>query len=186
MLALRTLEFDRIVEVVTGLALTPLGAAALAALEPETDPKAVGMALNATSETTAYLRDQSAVSRCAPAAARGRAGRSRRVEGRPLDPLPLRSVADFLDSVELARSADPPGRGFVSDPHRHRRARRRASNRRSPAVRRAIDPAGEVLDTPARRCERFAIGCGRSANGCARPSNSSFAARTRRSTCRSR
>ena len=49
MLALRTLEFNRIVDAVTALALTPLGSAALAALEPSTDPKIVVAAQEATS-----------------------------------------------------------------------------------------------------------------------------------------
>ena len=54
-LALRTLEFDRIVEVVTGLALTPLGERELAELQPEIDPTAVANALNATTETTTFF-----------------------------------------------------------------------------------------------------------------------------------
>ena len=37
----RTLEFDRIVDAVTALAVTPLGAAELTELEPSTDPKVV-------------------------------------------------------------------------------------------------------------------------------------------------
>src|SRR5690606_1657629 len=53
--ALRTLEFDRIVDVLTGLALTPFGARAIAALVPDTDPKAVAAAINATTETSAFL-----------------------------------------------------------------------------------------------------------------------------------
>ena len=55
MLATRTLEFDRIVDAVTALALTPLGAAALSELEPSTDPKVVVAAQEATSETVRFL-----------------------------------------------------------------------------------------------------------------------------------
>src|SRR5262245_24732025 len=104
MLALRTLEFDRIVDVVTGLALTPLGAAALAELEPATDPKAVAAALNATTETTAYL-ESNALFPLRAGSGLGEALDSLAIAGQILDPLPLRSVADFLDSIELARGA---------------------------------------------------------------------------------
>ena len=55
MFATRTLEFDRIVEAVTGLALTPLGSASLSELEPSTDPKIVVAAQSATSETVRFL-----------------------------------------------------------------------------------------------------------------------------------
>src|SRR4030095_7626329 len=67
------------------------------------------------------------------------------VAGQILDPLPLRSVADFLDSVELARNAvRQAGGGF---PILDRIAARAASFRNEiAAVRHAIDPGGEVLD----------------------------------------
>ena len=55
MLATRTLEFDRIVDAVTALALTPLGAQVLAELEPSTDPKIVVAAQAATTETVRFL-----------------------------------------------------------------------------------------------------------------------------------
>ena len=54
-LALRTLEFDRIVEVVRGLALTPLGASRACGAGTGHRSEAVAAALNATGETTAYL-----------------------------------------------------------------------------------------------------------------------------------
>ena len=47
--ALRALEFDRIVSVVTGLALTPTGAARLENLGPLTDSSRVIAAQRATS-----------------------------------------------------------------------------------------------------------------------------------------
>ena len=55
MLATRTLEFERIVDAVTALAITPLGAAELAELQPSTDPKIVVASQAATSETVAFL-----------------------------------------------------------------------------------------------------------------------------------
>ena len=50
----RTLEFDRIVDAVTELALTPLGSASLATLEPSSEPKIVVAALAATTETVKF------------------------------------------------------------------------------------------------------------------------------------
>src|SRR4029450_1106081 len=95
-LALRTLEFDRIVEVVSGLALTPLGAAALASLEPATDPKAVAAALDATGETTAYL-ESNALFPLRAGSGLGEALDALPIAGQILDPLPLRTGADFLE-----------------------------------------------------------------------------------------
>ena len=52
---LQALEFDRIVEVVQGLALTPLGANELRQLRPLTDPTRVSTALSTTTECVRYL-----------------------------------------------------------------------------------------------------------------------------------
>ncbi len=144
MLALRTLEFDRIVEVVAGLALTPLGAGALSRLAPETDPRAVADALNATTETTTYL-ERNAVFPLRAGSGLDEALGALTLAGQILDPLPLRTVADFLDSIELAgasvrqASGDFPilsgiVRGAPSFTHE------------IGSVRHAIDPSGEVLD----------------------------------------
>jgi DNA mismatch repair protein MutS2 len=138
MLALRTLEFDRIVEVVSGLALTPLGAEALAALEPATDPKVVAAALNATGETTAYL-ESNALFPLRAGSGLDEALDALGVAGQILDPLPL-SVADFL-----IRYNETPFGGqacFHPRPHVARAAASGADRRR----RDAIDPGGEVLD----------------------------------------
>jgi len=53
--ALRALEFDRIVEAVTSVALTPMGAERLQGLAPATEAHAVAHQLAATSETARYL-----------------------------------------------------------------------------------------------------------------------------------
>ncbi len=143
-LALRTLEFDRIVEVVTGLALTPLGSAALAELQPQTDPRLVADALNATTETTAFLESNPVFPL--------RAGTGIEdalvvltVEGQLLDPLPLRLVADFLDSIDVASVAVRQATGafpiLVSVVGRAASFKQEVGQ-----VRRAIDPGGEVLD----------------------------------------
>src|SRR5688500_8828201 len=104
MLALRTLEFDRIVEVVSGLALTPMGTEVLAQLQPHTEPKAVAAALNATTETATYL-EHNALFPLRAGTGLSDALAVLPIEGQLLEALPLRAVADFLDSVEAARSA---------------------------------------------------------------------------------
>jgi DNA mismatch repair protein MutS2 len=144
MLALRTLEFDRIVEVVTGLALTPMGAEVLAELRPHTEPKAVATALNATSETSTYL-EHNALFPIRAGAGLDDALEILPVEGQLLEPLPLRAVADFLDSVEIARAAIRATTG--SFPILTAIASRAASFKHEvAAVRHAIDPSGDVLD----------------------------------------
>ncbi len=52
---LQALEFDQIVEVVQGLALTPLGAVELRQLRPLTDPRNAKKALSTTTECVRYL-----------------------------------------------------------------------------------------------------------------------------------
>jgi DNA mismatch repair protein MutS2 len=102
--ALRALEFDRIVEAVTGFALTPMGAERLARLAPSTDPHRVAQLLAATTETARFisanglfpLRASSDLPQILGALA---------VEGRPLEALRLLSLAAFLDSVEESRLA---------------------------------------------------------------------------------
>jgi DNA mismatch repair protein MutS2 len=144
MLALRTLEFDRIVEVVAGLALTPLGAEVLAELVPQTEPTAVADALNATSETTAYL-ESNALFPLRAGSGLDDALRALQTEAQLLEPLPLRVVADFLDSVELARTAVRAAAG--SYPILSAIVIRTASFKAEvDAVRHAIDPSGDVLD----------------------------------------
>ena len=144
MLAVRTLEFDRIVEVVAGLALTPLGGGTLSQLTPQTDPKGVAAAINATSETAAYL-EHNALFPLRAGAGLDDALAVVQIVGQPLEPLPLRNVADFLDSVDRARSSIHGATG--SFPILSAIASRAASFRGEvAAVRHAIDPSGEVLD----------------------------------------
>ena len=65
--ALRALEFDRIVSVVTGLSVTPTGAARLAELRPLTDPAQVMAAQRATTEGARFLADNPGFPLRAPA-----------------------------------------------------------------------------------------------------------------------
>src|SRR5688500_13357562 len=100
----RTLELDRIVDAVTALALTPLGTAALSELEPSTDPKVVVAAQAATTETVNFLERHPLfplrAGESLPEALEGLA-----ITGRPLEPLQLRLLADFVDSVDQTRAS---------------------------------------------------------------------------------
>jgi DNA mismatch repair protein MutS2 len=144
MLALRTLEFDRIVEAVAALALTPLGSSALAELEPSTDPKVVVAQQDATTETARFLERHPLfplrAGAALPAALDGL-----EIQGRPLEPLQLRLLADFVDSVDQARASI--GRAGADFPILRDLVANVASFKAEvDAVRHAIDPGGEVLD----------------------------------------
>jgi DNA mismatch repair protein MutS2 len=141
---LRALEFDRIVEMVRGFALTPMGDERLARLAPSGDAQKVAQWLAATSETTKYLssnalfplRASSELPQVLAALA---------VEGRALEPLRLLALATFLDSVDEAKTAirRAPG-SFV---HLEAAAGPAASFKSETAeVRAKIDPSGEVVD----------------------------------------
>jgi DNA mismatch repair protein MutS2 len=147
--ALRALEFDRIVSVVTGFALTPTGEARLAELRPLTDQGRVIAAQRATSEGARFLASNPGFPLRAPAdleAILDALG----VEGRPLEPLRLLGLADYLESIEQARSAIAKlGSSF---PILTQLVQAVASFKSEIAdIRRKIDPAGEVADdaTPA-------------------------------------
>ena len=141
---LRALEFNRIVEAVTRLAITPPGRDRLAELHPATDAAKVTAALQATSEGVRFLADHPGLPLHAPAELEdildGLA-----VEGRALEPLRLLGLSEYLESIEQCRAAVtklaapfPILRGLVSAV---------ASFRGEIAdVRRKIDPVGEVAD----------------------------------------
>jgi DNA mismatch repair protein MutS2 len=96
--ALRALEWDQIVEVVCGFALTPLGAAQLAELEPQADPQRVAQLLAATTEGVKYLDANPPFSLHAPSDLEAMLA-ALAVEGRALEPLRLLAFAEFLDSL---------------------------------------------------------------------------------------
>lgn len=138
----RALEFDRIRDVLATRASTPLGRARLLALEPSTDPDEVHALLDLTLEAVAFERTGGSLGIRTPEdliAILSALG----VEAQPLEPLPLLGLATFLDSVDevvnaAARRAGPAlsaiaaGAASFSD--------------ESAAVRRAIEPTGEVSD----------------------------------------
>ena len=101
---LRALEFDRIIEVIQGLSLTPLGYAELAKIHPLTDARSVHAALSITSECVRYLEAN------APFALRTNADLepslgALAVEGHALEPTQLLTIADFLGSVAQVRTS---------------------------------------------------------------------------------
>jgi DNA mismatch repair protein MutS2 len=144
MQALRTLEFDRIVDAVTALAVTPLGAAELAELEPSTDPKVVVAAQAGTTETVKFL-ERHPLFPLRAGEALPETLDALDVTGRPLEPLQLRLLADFLDSVDQSRASI--GRAGADFPIlRELVAHVAAFKDEVAAVRSAIDGGGEVLD----------------------------------------
>ncbi len=141
--ALRALEFDRIVDVIRGFAQTPRGEVRLAALQPADDDGVVRRALAATSETTRFLSVGQIAVQAPPEMEAVLGGLL--VEGRPLEPLQLIALANFLASVETTCLA--VRRARASFPILHVIADRAASFQREIGdIRRKIDPAGEVVD----------------------------------------
>jgi DNA mismatch repair protein MutS2 len=142
--ALRALEFDRIVSVVTELALTPTGAARLVSLRPLTEPGRVLTAQRATSEGVRFLTDHPGFPLRAPTdleAILDALG----IEGRALDALRLIGLADYLESIEQARAAVKKATGAF--PILNSLVDTVASFKTEIAdVRRKIDPAGVVVD----------------------------------------
>jgi DNA mismatch repair protein MutS2 len=142
--ALRALEFDRIVTLVSDLAVTPPGQDRLAELHPFTDASLVIAAQRATTEGTRFLGDHPGFPLRAPSdldAILDGLG----VEGRALEPLRLFGLAEYLESIELTRSAIL--RVGPSFPILSRLVATIASFRNEIAdVRRKIEPSGDVTD----------------------------------------
>ena len=102
--ALQALEFDRIVEALASFAATPLGAARLAAIRPQTEPRRVASLLGATTEGVRFLDTEGRFPLRAPADLDAILA-ALAIEGRPLEPLRLIGLADFLESTDTARAA---------------------------------------------------------------------------------
>lgn len=141
--ALRALEFDRIVDGVRRLALTPMGEERLGKLAPSTDPQKVAQLLAATTETAGFLAKHG------PFALRATADLPQilaalAVEGRALEAPRLLALASFLDSIEDTRDAI---RRVASFPLVEQAAAGAASfNGEIAQIRAKIDPSGEVVD----------------------------------------
>jgi DNA mismatch repair protein MutS2 len=141
---LSALEFDRIVEAVSTFALTPLGAARLAGIRPQADPRRVAVLLAGASEGARFIAANGTFVLRAPADIEATLS-ALAIEGRALEPLRLLGLAEFLGSVEATRDAiRHAGPAF---PLLRGLADNAASFEREAAdVRERIDPGGEVLD----------------------------------------
>ena len=142
---LPALEFDRVVAAVRSLTLTPLGAAAIDRLAPETDAHAVAARLAATSQGVAYLEANAPFGLDAPADLQQTVA-ALAVEGRVVEPPQLVGLARFLASVdgvcsafEKAAGGPYPALDAVLDSAH-------SFEREVNAIRGSIDPEGEVLD----------------------------------------
>jgi DNA mismatch repair protein MutS2 len=142
--ALRSLEFDRVVDAVRAVATTPMGDECVSRLAPSTDPQKVAQLLAATTETATYLtrhglfplRSTSDLPHTLVSLA---------VEGRALEPLRLLALAAFLESVDESRA--DIRRMAASFPLLDRASGGAASFKTEIAQTRAkIDQSGEVLD----------------------------------------
>lgn len=142
--ALDSLEFHRIVALVTELAMTAPGRDRLAELTPLTETGPVIAAQRATTEGTRFLGDHPGFPLRGPAdldAILGALG----VEGRPLEPLRLLGLAEYLESIEQTRSAVL--RVGPSFPILSALVIAAAAFKAEIAdVRRKIEPSGEVAD----------------------------------------
>ncbi len=142
--AQQALEFHRVVEAVRSFAATPLGRERLSGLRPQTDSRRVAQLQSATSEGVRFLSDGGLFPLQSPADIQATLS-ALAVEGRPLEPLRLLGLADFLDSVEQTRAAVRRAAG--SYPHLGSVVEQGASFKGEIAdIREKIDGAGDVAD----------------------------------------
>lgn len=140
----RTLEFDRILSALTRLTQTPLGRDAVAQVVPRTAPAEVRDLLGRTSEMRRHLALGGSISLTAPDDIEPiRTALS--APGQALEPLELRALAGLLADVES--SAAGIKKAAADLPLLARTIAGLASFRdETAAVRRSIDPSGDVLD----------------------------------------
>jgi DNA mismatch repair protein MutS2 len=142
--ALRALEFDHIVSVVSDLAITPTGRNALEALHPLTEPSEAAAALRTTSEVVRFLGDHPGFPLRPPTDLEELLD-ALALEGRALEAQRLLAFADYLESIEHSRGAVTKlGSAF---PLLRRVAEAAASfTEEISDVRRKIASSGEVVD----------------------------------------
>jgi len=140
--ALRALEFDRIREALSLAALTPLGRARALALEPSADAEDVQRRLALTTEAVAFVEDDGSLAVSAPEDLETIL-RELEIGEDPLAPLQLLGLAQFVESVDevagAVRRASRPGLREVA-------AGAASFATEATAIRRAIEPGGEVRD----------------------------------------
>jgi DNA mismatch repair protein MutS2 len=139
---LRALEFDRIRLALAREASTSLGRERALALEPATDPDEVRRRLDLTLEAVALTRGSGRLSIDGPEELRAILDRLA-VEHEPLPPVGLLGLARFVGSVtalvDRVRRAAPPLLCDLLDPVL-------PFDDEVAAVRRAIQPSGDVAD----------------------------------------
>jgi DNA mismatch repair protein MutS2 len=142
--ALKALEFDRIVEAVCRLAVTPLGEVRLRGLRPLTDVRAVATALAATSEGVSYRGEHGSFPLDAPDHL-DTILTTLAIEGRALDSASLGHFARFLASLDATRAEIrktdqkfPILRGVVDAAS--------SFEREAGDIAKKIDPSGQVVD----------------------------------------
>src|SRR5213078_4482279 len=142
---LRALEFDRVVEMVRGFAMTPMGDERLSRLTPSGDPQKVAQLLAATTETAKYLASNGLFPLRA-AADVPQILAALAVEGRALEAPRLLALATFLTSVEDAVAGIRRAAGSYA---RLEAASGGAASFKSETalVREKIDESGEVVDS---------------------------------------
>jgi len=141
---LRALEFDKVIEALASYALTPVGRVRMLAEAPRTDRATVAQALAATTETARYVAQNGGFPlRAGAGLEQALVGLA--VEGRPLEALQLRLLADFVASIADAQTAiaKAPGTFPILQALVSRLA---PFTDEVAAVRRAIDVSGFVLD----------------------------------------
>jgi DNA mismatch repair protein MutS2 len=141
---LRALEFDRIVDGVQALAVTPMGSERLARLAPSTDAHRVAQLQAQTSETARFIAAHGAFPLRAGADLPN-ALAALAVEGRPLEAVRLLDLAALLESIEESRTLIRRAPG--SFPLLEAASGGAQSFRHEVSqIRTKIDPAGDVVD----------------------------------------
>jgi DNA mismatch repair protein MutS2 len=150
--ALRALEFDRIREALSREALTPLGRERALALEPSADVAEIAARLALTGEAVAWLKAGGSLALDAADDLPGVLS-TLDIEAHALEGLQLLALARFLDSVhdvaEAVRRADAAPGAIGGSPYPRLAAiaaGAAAFDDEIHAIRRAIEPSGEVAD----------------------------------------
>jgi len=140
---LRTLEFDRVREALGREALTPLGRARVAALAPATAPDAVRAALALTAAASAFVAETGSLAISSPEDLDTILA-VLAIDEQPLDPLALLGLARLTDSADDVATGI---RRYGGDAALTAIAGRVASfDAEVAAIRRAIEPSGDVSD----------------------------------------
>src|ERR1043166_9671186 len=141
---LRPLEFDRVVEMVRGFAMTPMGDERLSRLLPSGEPQKVAQLLAATTETAKYLAANCLLP-LRSAAEMPQIVAALAVEGRAIEASRLLALATLLGSVDDAVAAIRRAPGSYARLEAASGPARTFQNE-SAQVREKIDEAGEVVD----------------------------------------